>query len=68
MKPRTLDVLTVFFAYGGNSGFPSEHPKIREWWSKTLKRSYADERIGRFGDITIAEPGSEIGTDSSPSQ
>lgn len=58
MTPRKLKVYFAFFPYGGNGGFASEHPAIRNWFPRVLRGLWADERVSEvewndFNDTPI---------------
>lgn len=46
MPAQKFNVGFCFFPYGGNGGTSSETPDIRKWLIPTLKKMYADPRIG----------------------
>lgn len=58
MIPRKLKVYFAFFPYGGNGGFASEHPAIRNWFPRVCRGLWADERVSEvewndFNDTPI---------------
>lgn len=55
MTPQKLDVLVVFFAYGGNGGIASEVPQVREWWGRACSQMQSDDRIGRVHAKTLSD-------------
>jgi hypothetical protein len=50
-KPK-LDVLVVFFAFGGNGSVGMQLPQITTWFAKIHEWMKQDERIGRVACIT----------------
>lgn len=50
-KPK-LDVLVVFFAFGGNGSVGMQLPQITTWFAKLHHWMKQDERIGRVACIT----------------
>lgn len=45
MTPRKLKFFFAFFPYGGNGGFASEHPAIRNWFPRVLRELWKDGRV-----------------------
>lgn len=55
MAQLRLNCFWGFFSYGGNGGFRSEHPDIRDWFARTLLKARADERVGEIEWKDIAD-------------
>ena len=55
MTPLKLNVFLAHFSYGGNGGFSSEHPHVRDWALETVPKMKADDRVGRIITRDIAD-------------
>jgi hypothetical protein len=53
-KPK-LDVLVVFFAFGGNGSVGMQLPQITTWFAKLHQWMKQDERIGRIACVTAGD-------------
>lgn len=53
-KPK-LDVLVVFFAFGGNGSVGMQLPQITTWFAKLHEWMKKDERIGRIACVTAGD-------------
>ncbi len=55
MTPQKLNLFFAFFPYGGNGGISSEHPSIRRWFTRTMLKAKADERISDIMDSDFSD-------------
>ncbi len=53
--PLRLNVLVVFFAYGGNGGVAMQLPAIGQWWARTLQTALNDPRVGEIKCFTLSD-------------